>query len=75
MSTTTKALTPYEQACESAKARINAEGKTYGMVAKETGFPRWLVSRVLNGTVKAKYGRAHDCAVALGVKKPNKKAA
>lgn len=66
---------PYAQAREDAKARIIAQGKTYEQVAKEIGHPKWLVNRVLNGISKAKYGKAHDCAVALGVKPAQSKAA
>jgi len=59
---------PYAQAREAAKARIIAQGKTYDQVAVEIGYPKWLINRVLNGISKAKYGKAHDCAVALGIK-------
>ena len=63
-----KTAAPDHQTREAAKARIIEQGKTYEQVAEEIGYPRWLVNRVLNATVKAKYGKAHDCAVALGVK-------
>ena len=59
---------PYAVAREAAKSRIIAQGKTYDQVAAEIGHPKWLINRVLNGISKAKYGKAHDCAVALGVK-------
>lgn len=58
------------EAREKAKNRIIASGKTYDQIAKEIGFPKWLINRVLNGISKAKYGNAHACAVALGVKEP-----
>ncbi|AXF86422.1 hypothetical protein DTO96_102176 [Ephemeroptericola cinctiostellae] len=58
----------YAQAREAAKARIISQGKTYEQVADEIGHPRWLVNQVLNGISKAKYGKAHACAVALGIK-------
>lgn len=63
-----------ELAREAVKADIIKSGKTYEQVSNEIGYPRWLISRVLNGEVKAKYGKAHDCAVALGIK-PQSKAA
>ena len=63
-----KLIDPYAQARVAAKARIVAQGKTYDQVSQEIGYPKWLINRVLNGTIKAKYGKAHECAVALGVK-------
>ena len=66
---------PYAKAREAAKARIVAQGKTYDQVATEIGYPRWLVNRVLNGQSKGKYGKAHDCAVALGIKSADDHAA
>lgn len=70
-----KAHDPYAQAREAAKARIIAQGKTYDQVASEIGYPKWLINRVLNGISKAKYGKAHDCAVALGIKPAHSEAA
>lgn len=66
---------PYIQAREQAKARIINQGKTYDQIAAEIGYPKWLINRVLNGISKAKYGKAHDCAVALGIKPAQSKAA
>ena len=66
---------PYAPAREKAKARIVAQGKTYDQVAAEIGHPKWLISRVLNGISKAKYGKAHECAVALGIKSADDNAA
>ena len=63
-----KTTDTYDQARERAKARIIAQGKTYGQVAKELGYPRWLVSQLLCGVTKGQYGKAHQCAVALGIK-------
>lgn len=63
-----------ELAREAAKASIVKSGKTYEQISNEIGYPRWLISRVLNGEVKAKYGKAHDCAVALGIKTQSKTA-
>lgn len=66
---------PYAAAREAAKARIIASGKTYDQVATDIGYPKWLINRVLNGISKAKYGKAHDCAVALGIKSADDHAA
>ena len=70
-----KAHDPYAQAREAAKARIIAQGKTYEQVAQEIGHPKWLIYRVLNGLNKSRYGRGHDCAVALGIKPAHNEAA
>ena len=70
-----KSHDPYAQAREAAKARIIAQGKTYDQVATELGYPKWLINRVLNGISKAKYGKAHECAVALGIKPAHSEAA
>lgn len=71
----TSNLDPLARARGAAKARIIAQGKTYDQVAAEIGHPKWLISRVLNGISKAKYGKAHDCAVALGIKSADDHAA
>ena len=71
----TSSLDPLATARGAAKARIIAQGKTYDQVAAEIGHPKWLISRVLNGISKAKYGKAHDCAVALGIKPADSEAA
>ena len=53
---------------EQIKAKFQREGKTFTQWAKERGYPRNAVSRVLNGFDKANYGRAHQIAVDLGLK-------
>ena len=50
------------------KAKFQREGRTFTAWAKEHGYPRNAVSRVLNGFDKANYGRAHEIAVKLGLK-------
>lgn len=50
------------------KARLRSQGKTIRQWAKEHDFPPLSVYRVLNGVDKANYGRAHDIAVAAGIK-------
>ncbi|WP_288843231.1 DNA-binding protein [uncultured Deefgea sp.] len=53
---------------EQIKARFKREGKTFTQWANEQGYTRNAVYRVLNGTDKANYGKAHDIAVKLGLK-------
>lgn len=58
-----KVLTP-----EQVKQRFKQRGITVTQWAREHGFNRNAVYRVLNGFDKAHYGRAHEIAVALGLK-------
>ncbi|KMK50592.1 hypothetical protein RO21_10750 [[Actinobacillus] muris] len=44
------------------------QGKTLTQWAEENGYNRDYVYLVLNGNVKAKYGKAHEIAVKLGLK-------
>lgn len=53
---------------QSFKSRLRSQGKTIRQWAKENGFPPESVYRVLNGVDKANFGRAHDIAVAAGIK-------
>lgn len=57
------ALTPDE-----VRRRFRARGATFTQWAKERGYDREAVYRVLNGKDKAHYGRAHEIAVSLGLK-------
>ena len=66
MATATKALT-----AEQVKDRFRCAGKTFTEWAVENGYSRNEVYRVLNGQAKANYGKAHDIAVALGLKVPD----
>lgn len=50
------------------KAWLRSQGKTINQWAKENGFPPASVYRVLNGVDKGNFGRAHDIAVAAGIK-------
>ncbi|WP_232301200.1 DNA-binding protein [Gilvimarinus agarilyticus] len=59
----TKVLTPNQ-----VKERFRARGITVTQWAEEQGYRRDAVYRVLNGFDKANYGRAHEIAVALGLK-------
>ncbi|MCX7208077.1 MAG: DNA-binding protein [Proteobacteria bacterium] len=50
------------------KSKFRREGKTFTEWAAQHGYTRNQVYRVLNGTDKAHYGKAHDIAVKLGMK-------
>lgn len=52
------------------KASLRSEGKTITQWAKEHGYNRHAVYLVLNGQAKGLYGRAHEIAVAAGLKAP-----
>lgn len=60
--------TPKSLSPEQVKARFRANGTTVTQWAEYHGYPRNAVYRVLNGFDKAHYGRAHEIAVALGLK-------
>ena len=53
---------------KSFKSWLRSQGKTIRQWAVENGFPPASVYRVLNGVDKANFGRAHDIAVAAGIK-------
>jgi gp16 family phage-associated protein len=59
------ALTPQQ-----VREQFRAQGITLSTWAAERGFRRQDVYRVMGGQYKAHYGRAHEIAVALGLK-PN----
>lgn len=63
MSRPKKALSP-----EQVKQRLRMQGVTATQWAAAHGYTRNEVYRVLNGQSKAHYGKAHDIAVALGMK-------
>lgn len=50
------------------KKRFRDQGITITAWSAERGFPRTAVYRVLNGVEKGTFGRAHEIAVALGMK-------
>lgn len=50
------------------KASLRRQGKTIRQWADEHAFPVRAVYRVLNGLDKANFGRAHDIAIAIGMK-------
>ena len=53
---------------EQVKANFKREGKTITEWASERGYKRHTVYLVLNGQMKALYGKGHEIAVALGMK-------
>ena len=61
-----KALTP-----DQVKQQFRARGLTLTQWAADNGYSREAVYRVLNGKDKAHFGRAHEIAVALGLKVPD----
>ena len=65
-----KVLTP-----EELKEEFRAKGITFSGWAAENGYTRQEVYRVVNGLVKARYGKAHEIAVKLGLKPKPAKAA
>lgn len=56
---------------EQVKAALRTAGVTTTAWAREHGYSRNAVYRVLNGCDKAHYGRAHEIAVKLGLKPAN----
>ncbi|MCK9635990.1 MAG: DNA-binding protein [Methylobacter tundripaludum] len=53
---------------EQVKERFQKEGKSYSDWAREHKFDPKTVIAVLNGVNKGRRGKAHDVAVALGLK-------
>ncbi|MDP8080224.1 DNA-binding protein [Phocoenobacter skyensis] len=53
---------------EQVKKEFEAKGKSFAEWAKENGYDRFYVYRVLNGSIKAKRGIGHEIAVKLGLK-------
>ncbi len=53
---------------EKLKAKFRREGKTFKDFADQHGYPYGEVVRVVNGINKARRGRGHAIAVALGLK-------
>lgn len=50
------------------KTQLRNQGKTIRQWADEQGFSPRAVYRVLNGLDKGNFGRAHDIAIAAGIK-------
>ncbi|AWS65285.1 DNA-binding protein [Escherichia coli] len=53
---------------DQVKAHFRRNGITFTQWAKQNNYTRAEVYRVLNGQVKANYGKAHEIAVKLGLK-------
>lgn len=56
---------------EQVKAQFRQRGITFTRWAEDHGYTRNEVYRVLNGQVKANYGKSHEIAVKLGLKSEN----
>ena len=52
---------------EQVKSEFEARGESFADWAREHGYDRLYVYRVLNGTIKAKRGIGHEIAVKLGL--------
>jgi len=50
------------------KAEYRLKGVTFASIAKENGWRKQDVYKVLNGQSKGNFGIAHDIAVFLGLK-------
>lgn len=61
-----KALTP-----DQVRERLRSQGKTMSQWAREHDFRLQAVYRVMGGQDKARYGKSHEIAVALGLKVPD----
>lgn len=59
---------------EQLKKKFADEGKTFTDWAKEHDYTRNEVYKVVNGFSKAKRGKGHEIAVALGLKSATKAA-
>lgn len=53
---------------EQVRQKFHNAGMTLTQWAKEHGFPRQAVYRVMAGQDKARFGQSHAIAVALGLK-------
>ena len=53
---------------DEAKKKFEAEGETVASWADAHGFPRDAVYAALSGRTRGKRGKAHQIAVALGIK-------
>ena len=53
---------------EQVKSEFEARGESFADWAREHGYDRLYVYRVLNGTIKASYGKSHEIAVKLSLK-------
>lgn len=61
------------KSAQQVRAELVAKGKNIPQWARENGFPVRSVRAVLYGHNKGNFGKAHDIAVALGLKKAERK--
>lgn len=57
---------------DQVRAKLKREGKTLKAWAEEHGFNSNRVYRIMGGFEKSQYGKSHEIAVALGLKKAPK---
>lgn len=57
---------------EQIKKKFKKQGITFTEWAKQNGYSRAQVYRVLNGQAKCNYGAVHEIAVKLGMKTDEK---
>ena len=57
----------WKRRAKSSRA-FGQEGETFAQWAEGNGYAPTHVSRVLNGTIKASYGKSHEMAVKLSLK-------
>lgn len=58
-----------EMTPDQVRAKFKREGKTLKAWAKENGYDENRVYRVMGGFEKCLYGKSHEIAVKLGLKK------
>lgn len=68
-------MTPDLKVRQKARDRLRAQGITIAQFAREHGYPVVSVYRVLDGKYRGDYGRAHEIAIALGIKPSHQQAA
>lgn len=53
---------------DQVKQKFFREGRSFAQFARENDYPYWLVVRLVNGAMRGTRGKAHECAVKLGLK-------
>lgn len=63
-----KQTTPFKQRCHTALQDLRASGISVSQWARDNGYTRDVVASVLYGRSACLHGKAHEVAVALGIK-------
>ncbi|WP_230660455.1 DNA-binding protein [Psychrobacter sp. I-STPA10] len=66
--TRSKSMLTRAEKAEQIKKNLHEQGITIRQWSKQHGYPDTEVYKVLNGERKGLYGRAHEIAVAIGLK-------